>query len=570
MFKGKEIVRLMLIAAVCCALMTAAVTAYLVVSSRRHLEGQAEKMEQALADSIAGKLDAAFDNITGFLKETPAIPMTGDAFNIVRDLQRILDFSIGCAWAMFDCDYAAVLDENGEIHAGLAGEGLDLDDFPVDAVLGIGASGDGAAYEIIDSVAGREGSYIIISRDIPVPTPAGTIREGLVINATGQVEALREAYDEDKRDMIATQALVSTGIFLVLLALSILIIYSAIRRRLSGPIKSINDSARSIMSGGETESVEPDEKSIFYNLQLLLKSGSVIFSKSGPAEEAPAAPAGARQGSEVRKVLAFWIVLFFAVSAISVAVLVYSSISLMNGKTDDLKEDVVRQTADYYRAALDRVTDYTLESVGNVLVGRELWDPDPGAPLDRLGTLERMRNLLKYSYNSEYVAYVTDGRVLYSTEGSVELPGLPGEYADGYKTLHDLEQPGDTFISLCKKTDYPVIGPEDQYVYTIVDITTQTEAIDELYEDSRSQLLRSQLIISLVLLVLSALLAAFGIGWAVRRFVAAPIQRLDELSSRVMDGSLQEDVVVDEDSSFADIQRLLKAGQELLRRMTAE
>ena len=129
MFKGREIVRLMLIAAFCCVLMTAAVTAYLVVSSRQHLESQTEKMEQELADSIARKLDAAFNNITDFLKKTPAIPMTADAFNIIRDLQRVLDFSIGCAWAMFDCDYAAVLDDSGEIYAGLTKEGLDLERF---------------------------------------------------------------------------------------------------------------------------------------------------------------------------------------------------------------------------------------------------------------------------------------------------------------------------------------------------------------------------------------------------------------------------------------------------------
>ena len=440
----------------------------------------------------------------------------------------------------------------------------------MDAVIRIDAPDDAAAYEIIDSVAGRQGSFIVISREIPAPTMAGTVREGLVINATDQVEALSKVYDEDKEDMVKTQALVSTGIFVVLLALSILIIYFAIRRRLSGPIESINDNARSIMSGKEAGDIEPDEKSIFYNLQLLLKSGGVIFRKSGQVDEGPAAPAGGRRGSEVRKVLAFWIVLFFAISAISVAVLVFSSISLMNNKTNDLKEDVARQTADYYRAALDRVTDYTLGSVGSVLVGQELWDPDPNAAIDRLGTMERMRNLLKYSYNSEYVAYVTDGQVKYSTEGSAELPGLPAEYAEGYTILHDVESPGDTYISLCKKTDYPIIGPEDQYVYTIVDITTQTEAINELYEDSSSELLWSQLIISLILLVLSALLAAFGIGWAVQKFVAAPVRRLDELSSQVMDGSLQEDVVVDENSSFADIQRLLKQGQELLRRMTAE
>ncbi len=567
MFKGREITRLMLIAALCCVLMVAAVTAYLVVSSRQHLKSQTEKMEQALADSIGKKLDVSFDNITTFLKKNPSIPFTSDAYNILLDLKRVLNFFVGCAWSMFDCDYAVILDENGNIYAGLARDGMDVNDFPIDVAEGMDASVDATAYKIVDSVAGRQGSFIIIARDMTVPTLAGTMREAMVINATDQVAALSQVYDEDKGDMVTRQVLVSLGIFLVLLALSILIIYFAIRRRLSGPIESINDSARSILSGKEAGSVEPDEKSIFYNLQLLLKSGSVIFRKSGQMEEGPAAPARGKGGSEVRKVLFFWIVLFFAISAISVAVLVFSSISLMNGKTNALKQDVVRQTADYYRLALDKVTETTMKSVGNVQVGQELWNPDPNASIDRLGTLERMRILLKNSYNADYAAYITDGQVKYSTEGSAELPGLPKEYAEGYTIMHDVESPGDTYIGLCKKTDYPIIGPEDQYIYTIVNITTQADAITNLYQDSRSQLLWSQLIIALILLVLSALLAAFGIGWAVLKYVAAPVRRLDELSSQVMDGSLKEDVVVDEDSSFSGIQRLLKQGQELLRKM---
>jgi hypothetical protein len=76
---------------------------------------------------------------------------------------------------------------------------------------------------------------------------------------------------------------------------------------------------------------------------------------------------------------------------LSVGVLVFTSISLMSSKTNELKQDVVKQTADYYRSALEEVTDYTLSSVGNILVGQELWDPDPAAPLDRLGTMERLQ-----------------------------------------------------------------------------------------------------------------------------------------------------------------------------------
>jgi hypothetical protein len=275
---------------------------------------------------------------------------------------------------------------------------------------------------------------------------------------------------------------------------------------------------------------------------------------------------GGRKGHEVRNVLIVWVLLFLVISAVSVALLVYSSISLLNRKTAALKADVVEQTADYYLNAFDSTLDFVQTNPG-VLVGQELWDPDPEAPIDREQTLERMRVLLKISFNADYVAYVTDGEVRYSTAYDGGLPGLPEAYADGYRVIHDLKQGGDTYLALCKHTDYPFIGPEDQFIYTLVDITRQTDAITALYENSRSQLLWSQLIVGLILLLLSIILAPLGIAWAVRRYVAAPILELDKLSQGVMDGSLQEEVEVDEESSFADMQRLLRGAQDVLKQM---
>ncbi len=281
---------------------------------------------------------------------------------------------------------------------------------------------------------------------------------------------------------------------------------------------------------------------------------------------------GKRGGSEVRKVLTVWIALFLVISAVSVAVLVYSSISLLNGKTNALKEDVAKQTGDYYKNALDATLDFVNTHPG-VLVGKELWDTDPNTQLDRATTLEFMRELLKTSFNAEYVVYAVNknsGWVVEATPEGVDLPGLPETYTEGFQVIHGLERDGDTFISLSKNTDYPFTGQngqttDKQYIYSLVDITKQTDAITALYQDSRNQLLWSQLIISLILLLLSLILAPLGIAWAVRKYVAAPILELDDLSKRIIEGTLEDDVEVDEASSFADIQQLLHGAQELLR-----
>ena len=102
----------------------------------------------------------------------------------------------------------------------------------------------------------------------------------LVIDATDQVDALSESYNADKQSMVGKQVLFSVIIFLGLLIISIIIIYFSIRRSLSDPIDAINAAARRVASGEKSADIEPDDKSIFYNLQMLQRSGQVIFRKS--------------------------------------------------------------------------------------------------------------------------------------------------------------------------------------------------------------------------------------------------------------------------------------------------
>jgi hypothetical protein len=279
MFKGKEIKRLMLIGALCCILMIASISAYLIVSSRQHLKSQADKMAASLADTIARNLDTSFNNITSFLKATPAIPLSAKVWDVMSDTKRVIAFYTGCAFSVYNCDYAVEVDR-GDVYVGLAREGLSIDNFPLDMFSGMDASTDQSTYRIMDNFPGREGTFIVIERAILVPTVGRNMTLALVIDATDQVNALSEAYNADKGSMVTKQVVVSVVIFLGLLILSMVIIYFAIRRSLSDPINAINVSARRIVSGEKSTDIEPDEKSIFYNLQMLLRSGQVIFKKS--------------------------------------------------------------------------------------------------------------------------------------------------------------------------------------------------------------------------------------------------------------------------------------------------
>lgn len=286
MFKGREIVRLMVIGALCCALMIASISAYLMISSRQHLKSQADKMSEALGESIAKSLDTSFDRITGFLKETPAIPLSTEAWKILTDTKRVIGFFTGCAFSVYNCDYAVELDQ-GEVYVGFAREdkGLSLDTFPMEVIAGKKIPTDQSGLEVVNDLPGHQGTFIVLYRDIDVPTVGRAMTIVLIIDVTDQADALSESYNADKSSMVKKQVAVSVAIFLVLLLLSIVIIYFAIKRSLSDPIDAINAGARAVVSGQKGADIEPDEKSIFYNLQMLLRSGRVILEKSQPLED---------------------------------------------------------------------------------------------------------------------------------------------------------------------------------------------------------------------------------------------------------------------------------------------
>lgn len=283
-FRGKEIRRLMLISALCCVLMIGSISAYLIISSRQHLESQKDKMETALAEAIGRRLDTSFNSITNFLKATEAVPLSIDMFELLQDTGRLIAFYTGCALSVYDCEYAVNLDGD-QTYIFMSREGLEQDGFPAQEFAGMETVRGEAIFKIVDSIPGREGTFILLIHEVVIPTLGRDLTLALVIDATEQVEALGKAYSEDKSDMVGKQVLVSVLIFLGLLALSIMLFYFAIKRRLSDPIDAINASARQVLSGERVRLADPDAKSIFYNLQMLLRSGMVIFEKTRPAEE---------------------------------------------------------------------------------------------------------------------------------------------------------------------------------------------------------------------------------------------------------------------------------------------
>ncbi len=72
------------------------------------------------------------------------------------------------------------------------------------------------------------------------------------IDNTAQIETIKQAYEEEKSRAIRQQVIGVAILFLLLLALSLVVIYLAIRRWLGRPMARLNEEAREIVGGRST------------------------------------------------------------------------------------------------------------------------------------------------------------------------------------------------------------------------------------------------------------------------------------------------------------------------------
>lgn len=268
------------------------------------------------------------------------------------------------------------------------------------------------------------------------------------------------------------------------------------------------------------------------------------------------------QGKEINKVIFLWIGFSALICIISALVILFSSISLMNSKTDEIKDDVSREMASYYSKALDSVVGW-IYTVPTVRIGSDLWDED--AQIDREETISRMLDLFARATAAEAAVFIVDGEPLIeSMKEDASLKSYPESAKSEIEILENHYKENDVVIALSKATDYPTFGNR-QFIYTVVDVTDQAETLSALYEDGKGNLFKSQIAIAALFLLISIVLAPIGISWAIGRYITNKIVELDSMSQKIMEGSYDGEVHVDENSSFADIQKLLKGGQDILK-----
>ena len=276
-----------------------------------------------------------------------------------------------------------------------------------------------------------------------------------------------------------------------------------------------------------------------------------------------------RSGNEMRK---FLILVSVLVILLIIAVIVFTtwdSISRINDVAEREKGNVVQSLVDFYvesSAASERLQfdPVILESLNPSLM--ESFGQGDIAPM-----LSFLVAMIRPMYTAEYVSYVHEGEVQTSSavEG-VEVAVMPTDLPEEsdeiqYVMLDEFNGVEGSYISIYRPFGMP--GMEGAFMNFVIDRTEQIEAIDAAYEDEKSSLITRQIIIGIIAIIIALLITTIGVYYLAKRYITGPIEAIADTSHQIMEGTYEGEVEVDEDSDYADLQRLLQSGKMLLDKM---
>lgn len=179
-------------------------------------------------------------------------------------------------------------------------------------------------------------------------------------------------------------------------------------------------------------------------------------------------------------------------------------------------------------------------------------------------------------YPVQYASIIKDGEVVaYGTRPGWDvdphdLPTTPPP--EGYRVLDRLGDREGFFISVFNPVDLSVFGLEAGEIYAdlIMDRTEEVAAIEDYFHQQRNGFLIRVFIAAGLALLLSLLLTTIGLRHFMRKYVTGPIETLNRQAQEIMGGAFEGEVDLDEKSTYAPLQALLRSGQKVLQHMERE
>lgn len=277
-----------------------------------------------------------------------------------------------------------------------------------------------------------------------------------------------------------------------------------------------------------------------------------------------------RGGHEMMRFLVYVTILVVLLVAVVILFTTLDAINRINDSAEREKNNVIDQLVDYLASSAEASAEIGMDPVASRYFSEEL--TSSFMQLNMAPVAEFLTAITRPLYGAEYVVFVIDGEVLGSTveknldfdEFPTELPeeGDEGEEVQ-YEILEEFAGEEGFFLSFYRSFTMPGV---DGFLNFTLDRSEQIEAIEQAYEDEKSDLITRQVIIGVVAVVVALLLSLLGVRYLARRYITGPIDELASVSHSIMEGTFEGEVQVEEGSDYADIQRLLQSGKVILDR----
>lgn len=277
-----------------------------------------------------------------------------------------------------------------------------------------------------------------------------------------------------------------------------------------------------------------------------------------------------RSGHEMRKFLILVSILVVLLIIGVIAFTTWDSISRINDAAEREKESVVEQLVDYFAVSTEAAGQLQFEKVIRDSLNPEVLEAFSQG--DVLPLFEFMVTILRPLYVADYASFVVGGEVQASSEKEgIETSDLPTTLPTEddelqYEILDQFVGEEGYYISIYNPMTMP--GYEGAFLNFMLDRSEEIKAVDAAYEEERSDLITRQIIIGIIAIVLALLITTVGVYYLTRRYITGPIEAIADTSHQIMEGTYEGEVEVDEESDYADLQRLLQSGKMLLDKMS--
>jgi hypothetical protein len=111
-------------------------------------------------------------------------------------------------------------------------------------------------------------------------------------------------------------------------------------------------------------------------------------------------------------------------------------------------------------------------------------------------------------------------------------------------------------------------GSGEAILSMAIDRTAQMENLNQVYASEKSNLIKKQIWLTIIVLIIVLLLSYLVVWLLIKHYVIDPITELTITADKILNNTFTGEIIVKEGSVYANLQRLLKSGVLVLTKST--